>query len=123
MMWSKKKKLIPNEAALLLIKFAGDFVKDAVRDMETHHLVQKQSGQERMSEELMFFCLFALDYGISNHVTAQQESQAIREALYYHWRQMLGDDDDGQAMWEASQQRLHEYAQIVKRSRLMKQKS
>jgi hypothetical protein len=113
MVWSKKKKLTPNEVALLLLNFAGDFVTDAVRDMEIHRGVQQRSGSERAADELMFFCLFAIDYAISNHVTAQQESQAIREALYYHWRQMLGDDDDGQTMWEASQQRLHEYAQIV----------
>ena len=117
MAWWQKKKLTPNDLALRLVnwllKFSGDFVADATRDMEAHAGVQKHSWSERMTNELMYFFFFALDYGISNHATAQQESQAIRESLNYHWRQILGDDDDGQIMWEISQQRLHEYAQIV----------
>jgi len=113
MAWWQKKKRTPNDIALRLLNFAGDFVTDALKDMENHRGVQQLSRSERITNELMYFCLFALDYGISNHATAQQERQAIRKSLYYHWRQMLGDDDDGQIMWDASQQRLHEYAQIV----------
>ncbi len=113
MAWWKKKKLTPNDVALRLLNFSRDFVTDAIRDIEAHRGVQQQSGSERMTNELMYFCFFALDYGISNHATAQQDGQEIRESLYYHWRQMLGDDADGHIMWEASQQRLHEYAQII----------
>ena len=117
MAWWEKKKLTPNDVALQLLnwllKFSGDFVADAKRDTETHHGGQQQSWSDRMTNELMCFFFFALDYGISNHATAQQESHAIRESLNYHWRQILGDDDNGQIVWEISQQRLHEYAQIV----------
>lgn len=113
MAWWKKKKLTPKDIALRLLNFSGDFVRDAIRDMEAQHGFPQRSGSERMTNELMYFCFFALDYGISNNATEQQEGQAIRESLYYQWRQMLGDDTDGQIMWEASQQRLHEYAQII----------
>ncbi len=116
MSWWKKKKLVPNDhRALALLRFAGDFVTDAIRDMDTHHGIQQQSEAERMrlTSELMHFCFFALDYWISNHAAAQQERQGIRESLCYHWQEMLGDDVDGQIMWEASQRRLHEYAEIV----------
>jgi len=113
MAWWKEKKLNPNDVALRLLKFSGDFVKDAIRDIEAHRGVQQQSVSGRMTNELMYLCFFALDYGISNHIPAQQDVQEIRESLYYHWRQILGDDADGQIAWEASQQRLHEYAQII----------
>jgi hypothetical protein len=109
----KKNNLTPNDPVLRLLNFAHDFVKDALKDMETHHSVMQQPSSESITNELMYFCFFALDYGISNNATAQKERQTIRESLYYHWRQMLGDDDDGQIMWEVSQQRLHEYAQII----------
>lgn len=111
MAWWKKKKLTPNDVVLRFLKFSGDFATDAMKDIEAHRGVQQQSESDRMRNELMYFCLFALDYSISNNVTAQQDE--IRESLYYHWRQMLGDSDDSQAMWETSQQRLHEYAKII----------
>jgi len=113
MVWWEKKNLTPNDPVLRLLNFAGNFVKDALKDMETRGGVMQQPISERITNELMYFCFFALDYGISNNATAQRERQAIHESLYYHWRQMLDNDDDGQIMWEVSQQRLHDYAQII----------
>jgi len=61
----------------------------------------------------MFFCFFALDYWISDHTAAQNECQAVRKALSYHWQQMLGCDDEGQTIWKTLQERLKEYGPVV----------
>ena len=113
MAWWKKKKLIPTDVALSLLSFSADFVRDAMVDIEAQRRGEQQSGAGRMTNELMYLSLFALDYHISNHAASQQTVEGIREALYYHWRQGLGHDAAAQIMWEDAKQRLREYARIV----------
>jgi len=112
-LWKPKKKLTPDEVAVLFLMFSHDLVMDARQDLETRLGVQKRSELDKVAEELMFFCFFALDYWISDHISARKERQTLREALSCHWRQMLSCDDEGQTMLRALQERLNEYGQTV----------
>jgi len=108
-----KKKITPDEVAVLFLMFSHDIVMNARQDLETRLVVQKRSELDKVAEELMFFCFFALDYWISNHISARKERRTVREALSNHWRQMLGCDDKGQTMLRALQERLKDYGQTV----------
>ena len=94
-LWKKNKNLTPDQVAAILLMFSHDLLLDAREDLSKHLGVQKRSELDKVTEELMFFCFFALDYWLSDHIDAKNERQKIREALSYHWLQMLSCDDEG----------------------------
>ena len=110
------EKLTPDDIAAMFLMFSYNLVKNARRDLEKG-LNPEQARLDKATEELMFFCFFAFDYWISDGIDALKERQAVREALSYHWREMLSGDNEGQTMLCILQQRLKEYAHIVNEER------
>jgi hypothetical protein len=125
MKWFKsqhQEAVTPEAFTLLLLKLAGDNVKDTVQFLEKDTLFQdnpilaigtEHSKLPKAEDELMFFSYFALDYWIQNSVRTQEERDALGEALRAHWQNIFGGDPGGQAMLDTLQERLDAYGQII----------
>lgn len=116
MPWSGKEKLTPDEVVALLFRFSQGLVMGARQDTLPRLGVQIRSQLDKITDELLFFCFFALDYWVSDFISERKERETIREALYYHWREMLISDNKGvdhAVDFARTTERLKEYAQIV----------
>jgi len=107
-----KKKLTPYEIASLFLELTSDLVKTSKKSLETRLNIEQESKWTRVQWELLFFCIFSIDYWISQYPGRQQEKQTIREALFDKLEKMLRDNDS-QAMLNSLKQCLDEYGAIV----------
>lgn len=89
-------------------------VKDTMQVFKHEFDAVEQSKLPKMEEELHYFFLFALDYWWQKSPSYTQEQKRILgKVLFYHLDIGFGDDAEGQAAWNALQERFIAYGQIA----------
>jgi len=109
-----QKGLTYDQIVYLFIEQTDGVVKDAMQTFRRKLGVVEQSKLPKMEEELHYFFLFALDYWWqkSFHYT-QEQKDMLERVFFYHLGTGFGDDAQGQAAWNALQERFIAYGEIV----------
>lgn len=103
-----------DQVVSLFFRQASGVVKDTVETFKNDLATVEQSKLPKVEEELGYFFLFALDYWWQNSLSYPQEQKRILEkVLFHHLDTGFGDDAQGQAAWNALQERFIAYGQIV----------
>jgi hypothetical protein len=103
-----------DQVVYLFIEQTDGVVKDTMQIFKHEFDAVEQSKLPEMEEELQFFFLFALDYWWQKSLSYTQEQKRILEkVLFHHVDAGFGDDAQGQAAWNALQERFIAYGQIV----------
>jgi hypothetical protein len=103
-----------DQVVYLFVEQTDGAVKDAMQTFKREFDAVEQSKLPKVEEELHYFFLFALDYWWQNSLSYPQEQKRILEkVLFHHLDTGFGDDAQGQAAWNALQERFIAYGQIV----------
>lgn len=103
-----------DQIVYLFVEQIDGAVKDAMQTFKREFDAVEQSKLPKVEEELHYFFLFALDYWWQNSLSYPQEQKRILEkVLFHHLDTGFGDDAQGQAAWNALQERFIAYGQIV----------
>jgi len=103
-----------DQVVYLFVEQTFGAVWDAVQVLKREFDAIEESRLPKMEEELHYFFLFALDYWWQKSLSYTQEQKRILEkVLFHHLDAGFGDDAQGQAAWNALQERFIAYGQIV----------
>jgi hypothetical protein len=109
-----QKGLTYDEVVYLFVEQTDGAVKDAMQTFKREFGAVEQSKLPKMEDELHYFFLFALDYWWQKSFSYTQEQKNILERVFfYHLSTGFGDDAQGQAAWNALQERFVSYGEIV----------
>ena len=111
---NEKMGLTYDQLAMLILKEAGEAVKDSMEAMRDELVSDEEPKVTRVQNELFYFFVFGIDYWWQNDFRYTKEQKSIFEKIFStHLDIMCGDDEDGRAMWETLQERFIAYGQIV----------
>jgi len=103
-----------DQAVYLFIEQTSGVVKDAVQILKRELDAIEESELSKMEEELGYFFLFALDYWWQmDYPHTKEQKRTLDKVFGYHLERCCGDDVQGQAMWDALQERFIAYSGIV----------
>jgi hypothetical protein len=103
-----------DQVVYLFIEQTSGVVEDAVQILKREFNAIEESKLQEMEEELGYFFLFALDYWWQmSYSHTKEQKRTLDKVFGYHLERCCGDDVQGQAMWDALQERFIAYSGIV----------
>ena len=115
---NEKMGLSYDQLVMLILKKAGEVVKDSVKSIRNEIGGAEKKKLTRVENELFYFFVFAIDYWWQNGFRYTKDQKSIFEKIFgTHLDITCGDDADGRAMWDALQERFMTYGQIVNEER------
>jgi hypothetical protein len=103
-----------DQVVYLFVEQTFGAVKDAVQVLKREFDTVEESKLPKMEEELHHFFLFALDYWWQKSpYYTQEQKRTFEKVLFHHLDAGFSDDAQGQAAWNALQERFIDYGQIV----------
>lgn len=111
---NEKMGLTYDQVVMLILKEAGEVVKDSMKAVRDELVGDEESKLTRVQNELFYFSVFAIDYWLQNEFRYTKEQKSIFEKIFRtHLDILCGDDEGGREMWDDLQERLMEYGKIV----------
>lgn len=102
-----------NQVVQLFAEQTDGTVRDAMQAVGDVYAID-QSRLPKMEEELHHFFLFALDYWWQKSPShTQEQKHTLEKVLFHHLKTGFGDDAQGQAAWNALQERFIAYGGIA----------
>jgi len=103
-----------DQVVYLFAEQTDGVIKDAMQIFRRAFDTIEQSELSRMEGELHYFFLFALDYWWQNGpYYTQEQKRTLEKVFFHHLKTGFGNDAEGQAAWDAVQERFIAYGQIV----------
>jgi len=102
-----------DEVVVLFFNQASGVVKDTIKTFKNELAPDEQSNLPKVEVELLYFFLFALDYWWQMSSYTQEQKRILDKVFGYHLGEWCGHDAEGQAMWDALQERFIAYGGIV----------
>ena len=111
---NEKMGLTYDQLVMLILKEAGEVVKDSMRAIRDEIGGSEELKLKRIENELFYFFVFAIDYWWQNEFRYTKEQKSIFEKIFStHLDILCGDEAGGRAMLEDLQERFVEYGKIV----------
>ena len=109
-----QKGLTYDQVVYLFAEQTDGVVRDTTQTFKREFGDVEQSKLPGMEEELHYFFWFALDYWWQQSFSyTQDQKDILKRVLFYHLSAGFGDDAQGQAVWNALQERFIAYGEIV----------
>ena len=113
-MKNEKMGLSYDQVVMLVLKEAGEVVKDSMKAIRDEIGGAEEVKMRRMENELFYFYVFAIDYWWQNELRYTKEQKSIFEKIFStHLDIMCGDEAGGRAIWDDLQERFGAYSEIV----------
>jgi hypothetical protein len=113
-MKNEKMGLTYDQIVMLILKEAGEVVKDSMKAIRDEIGGTEELKLRRIENELFYFFVFAIDYWWQNEFRYTKEQKSIFEKIFStHLDIMCGDEAGGRAMWDDLQERFTAYSEIV----------
>jgi len=115
---NEKMGLTYDQVVMLIIKEAGEVVKDSMKAVRDEIGGDEESKLKRVENELFYFFVFAIDYWWQNEFRYTKEQKSIFAKIFStHLDILCGDEEDGRVMWDVLQARFMAYSSIVNEER------